>query len=286
MKKNNRVGMKQDLCDIADMLLLNGTLTKCPGLVHGKMGIAIFFFHYARYTGNTLFTDYVLDLIQEIQDQIHNNSPADYKRGIAGIGVGIDYLIRNELLDPEDDVFEDLDQRMYRAVMYDPWLDFSLYDGLVGYGQYWIMRLCRNPECKQAKVCLMRIMELIEKNQSDVSVEEQTDIYYFLRDLHKIQEGSVKAVLLERFRKQSEAILLNRFISDDFSVANMIRMYQSCYYCNNPSYDELDKAIKQTLNQGLWKSPVNMGILTGYAGEGLLRLAALDPINTSWIRLL
>ena len=27
---------------IADMPLLNGTLTDCSGLVHGKMGIAIF----------------------------------------------------------------------------------------------------------------------------------------------------------------------------------------------------------------------------------------------------
>lgn len=40
-----------ELTKIADWLLLNGTLTKCPGLLHGKLGIAIFFFHYARYTG-------------------------------------------------------------------------------------------------------------------------------------------------------------------------------------------------------------------------------------------
>lgn len=42
-----------------------------------------------------LFADYALDLIGEIQNQIHVNSPADYEKGIAGIGIGIDYLIRN-----------------------------------------------------------------------------------------------------------------------------------------------------------------------------------------------
>ena len=47
-----------ELTKIADWLLLNGTLTKCPGLLHGKLGIAIFFFHYARYTGKTLFEEY------------------------------------------------------------------------------------------------------------------------------------------------------------------------------------------------------------------------------------
>jgi len=85
-----------------DMLLLNGTLTECPGLVHGKIGIAIFFFHYVQYTDNMLFADYAMDLIGETMNQIHVNSPADYERGIAGIGVGIDYLIRNNFLNVED----------------------------------------------------------------------------------------------------------------------------------------------------------------------------------------
>ena len=95
--------MEQDTRQIADMLLLNGTLTECPGLVHGKMGIAVFFFHYALYTGNELFADYAMDLIGETLNQIHVNSPADYEKGIAGIGVGIDYLIRNDFLNVEDD---------------------------------------------------------------------------------------------------------------------------------------------------------------------------------------
>ena len=46
MQKKN-IKIEEDLQQIANMLLLNGTLTQCPGLVHGKMGIAIFFFHYA-----------------------------------------------------------------------------------------------------------------------------------------------------------------------------------------------------------------------------------------------
>ena len=51
------------------MLVLNGTLTECPGWVHGKMGISIFFFHYAHYTGNMLFADYAIDLIEEMKNQ-------------------------------------------------------------------------------------------------------------------------------------------------------------------------------------------------------------------------
>ena len=96
-----------ELTKIADWLLLNGTLTKCPGLLHGKLGIAIFFFHYARYTGKTLFEEYAWDLIMAIQEQLHVNYRPDYEKGIAGIGVGINYLSYNNLIEIEEDLFED-----------------------------------------------------------------------------------------------------------------------------------------------------------------------------------
>ena len=44
--------IEKQISHIVGTLLLNGTLTESPGLVHGKMGIAIFFFHYAQYTKN------------------------------------------------------------------------------------------------------------------------------------------------------------------------------------------------------------------------------------------
>ena len=63
MDDNKFFKIKKDTQQIADMLLLNGTLTESPGLVHGKIGIAVFFFHYAQYTGNGLYADYAMDLI-------------------------------------------------------------------------------------------------------------------------------------------------------------------------------------------------------------------------------
>ena len=57
-----------ELTKIADWLLLNGTLTNAPGLLHGKLGIAIFFFHYARYTGKHYSKNMHGDLIMAIQN--------------------------------------------------------------------------------------------------------------------------------------------------------------------------------------------------------------------------
>ena len=251
MQDNNLTVKGQDLQQIANILLLNGTLTECPGLVHGKMGIAIFFFHYARYINAMLFADYASDLIGEIQDQLHANSQADYEKGIAGIGIGIDYLIRNDFLDVEEDIFEDFDQRMYRAVMYDPWQDFSLYHGGTGYGKYWVSRLHQQPSSIQAQDCLMKITEQIERNIRDIPSEEQQDVYRFLHDLQDSSDLDISPELLEQYRKPSE-----------------------------------DNILKQIPALDRKKSPVGMGLLSGYAGEGLLRLTALDATDRSWTRLL
>ena len=166
-----------ELTKIADWLLLNGTLTKCPGLLHGKLGIAIFFFHYARYTGKTLFEEYAWDLIMAIQEQLHVNYRPDYEKGIAGTGVGINYLSYNNLIEIEEDLFEDFDKRMYRAVIHDPFPNYSRDEGLIGYGWYWLHRA----KSQMSNECLSFITESIKNNRNDLSANEQQDIYLFLR---------------------------------------------------------------------------------------------------------
>ncbi|MDR1223812.1 MAG: hypothetical protein LBL07_13195, partial [Tannerella sp.] len=66
---------------IADYLILNGTLQKGSGLWHGKTGIAVFFFHYAKHTGNDLFEEYAADLITAIQSDLHAGMLSDYELG-------------------------------------------------------------------------------------------------------------------------------------------------------------------------------------------------------------
>ena len=247
------------------------------------MGIAVFFFHYARHTGNELFADYAMDLIGETMNQIHINSPADYEKGLAGIGVGIDYLIRNDFLKVEDDICEDFDGRMVRAVLYDPWLDFSQYDGLIGYGRYWISRLRYQVPAVQARQCLSYIAKQIAEKLIDIPLVEQTDVYCFLYDLSQIQGFKMCESLLERFEKQT--------VSDfsrlgDTATGNVIRMVQQSRYLDHDLRDEIDTALKQIPDLDMEQPPAGTGLLTGYAGEGMLRLMAINQTNTSWISLL
>ena len=275
--------IEQQLLQISDILLLNGTLTECPGLVHGKIGITIFFFHYTQYTGNELFSDYAMDVIGEMLSQIHVNSPADYEKGVAGIGVGIDYLIRNDFLVVEDDICEDFDDRMYRAVMYDPWPDFSQYNGLTGYGRYWMTRLRYPAPALQARECLLSIIGKIEEQLLNISIQEQTDVYCFLHDICQIQGFEMCKSLLAQFNPQA-VVDFSRLGSS--VTGNIIRTVQQCRYFNNPRQDDINAALTQIPDLDIEKPPASTGLLTGYAGEGMLRLTAIEPSMISWMHLL
>lgn len=290
MIQTQQTTLELNLRHIADLLILNGTLTVCPGLIHGKTGIAVFFFHYARYTDNELFADYALELIEEIQDQLYANIPVDYEQGIAGIGIGIDYLINKNFLETDDDIFEEFDQRMYRATMYDLWLDFSMYDGLIGYGRYWVMRLRRHPTLGQAQDCLSYIIRCIDERLSNIFVRDQAAVYYFLHDLNQMSNLINYTEMLEICRirafqayeddKRDVTYLRNS------TIGNIIRLHQYSHYWGYASQDEIDCALKQIPDLNMMKLPVGMGLLTGYAGEGMLRLTALDQTDISWINLL
>jgi hypothetical protein len=82
---------------ISDMLMQNVSDVSSPGLYNGKMGITVFFFHYAKYINNESIKDYALRIIRSIHSDVHMNSEWDYGNGLAGIGAGIEYLSKNQL---------------------------------------------------------------------------------------------------------------------------------------------------------------------------------------------
>lgn len=99
---------------VTDFLLLNASFIENLGLLHGKMGVSIYFFHLARKTKNTNYEDYAKELIDEIYEEISNETPACFENGLAGIGSGIEYLVQNHFMEAEtDEVLEDLDEALF-----------------------------------------------------------------------------------------------------------------------------------------------------------------------------
>jgi hypothetical protein len=130
-----------DLSNIVDMLLLEGSLVECNGLMHGKMGIVIFFFHYAQHTNDKLYEEYAMEFIESVLNDISLKTSVYYRRGLAGIGCAIEYLSQQGFLEIDtDDVFEDLDKCIFDAIMDYRDGDTALFDGLSGLGRYCLHR--------------------------------------------------------------------------------------------------------------------------------------------------
>lgn len=126
---------------ISNHLIVNASNLCNLGLFHGKMGIVLFFVHYARYTGNNLYQDYAGELLDEIFEDIHAGTTLDFENGLSGIGWGILYLLKNHFMEGNpDEILIDIDQKM-KEINYSNVKNKSIERGLKGYLYYLKERL-------------------------------------------------------------------------------------------------------------------------------------------------
>lgn len=182
----------QHLQQIADILLINGTMLENSGLWYGKMGVAVFFFHYAQYAGNELFEDYAVEIIRAIQADIHRDSITDYDRGLAGIGAGIGYLSQSGFLAIDtDEVLEDFDNRIRQDIMYQPQENNSLGNGLCGLCQYFLYRVKSLPagadELRSLTnhKAIIHVVNILE-NEENPQADDLPDILSFLSRVYPL----------------------------------------------------------------------------------------------------
>ena len=129
------------LQQVADHLIIQSSGLSDLGLYHGKMGIVLFFAHYARYTKNHVYDDFADELMDEIYADIHAGLFLDLENGLAGIGWGILYLLKNGFTEGDPGVvLKDLDQRMQEINLLRV-KEQSLARGLTGYIQYLTERI-------------------------------------------------------------------------------------------------------------------------------------------------
>lgn len=127
---------------IANVLLLNSSFTGNVGLLNGKMGIALFFYHYFRYTDNKIYDEYADELIDEIYSEINSQTPVNLADGLTGVGWGIEYLVENSFVQADtDEALSEIDAAVYRIRLNTHALVNST-DNFFSYGHYYISRLC------------------------------------------------------------------------------------------------------------------------------------------------
>lgn len=133
---------------IANHLILHSIDMEDIGLFHGKMGIVLFFAHYARYTDQAIYDDFAGELLEEICENIPETFPINLETGLCGIGWGIEYLIKNGFMEGDsDEILAEIDQKVMerdlRRIK-----DLSLETGLMGISCYIQSRISFQAEKK------------------------------------------------------------------------------------------------------------------------------------------
>lgn len=122
-------------------LTINSSFLKDLGLFHGRMGIVLFFAHYARVTQSKQYEDFAGILLDEIYEEIHWDLPINLENGLCGIGWGIEYLVQHGFMEGNtDEILADIDRKVMEI---DPSRisDLSFRQGAAGIAFYVIARL-------------------------------------------------------------------------------------------------------------------------------------------------
>ncbi len=135
--------LDERLQSIANILMLNASSLNNIGLYNGKMGLAIFFYHYALYSKKEIYEVYAGDLIDVIFKKIRTGLPLDFETGLTGLGWGFEYLVQNEFVEADtDELLEEVDKAVASVKNENLKVRSNANkDDLFGTGLYYAMRL-------------------------------------------------------------------------------------------------------------------------------------------------
>jgi len=110
------------------------------GLHGGLMGISLFFFYYSRFNSDERYENLAYEILETILNKIDiDTTESNYTCGIAGIGSGIDFLLKEKFIETDsEDIFEDFDNVIFEDIIQIPKLDYSFQTGLIGLCNYFI----------------------------------------------------------------------------------------------------------------------------------------------------
>lgn len=256
---------------IANTLYINSQHLEGDGLLKGKMGITLFFHHYARYTGNSVYTDCADEFLDYILGRMAKDTVLDFANGLSGIAWGIDYLIKNRFVEADDNFLNDVDRIIENIIPSDflKETDYSL--PLFSKGLYFIQR----KKSEKIRETILQLGELISLNQALPDSYLQS-IRFFLTESIKLNIEKERCLQIGQRLPQK---------NKDIQVSDTTDFYNRCweyflYSASNeiikgtaPDLRQLeaitDQKIENLNNQSL-------SIYQGLAGLGILLIKLCD----------
>jgi|GEM_PF-89176 len=132
--------VRQKLSDIADLLVKeSNNFIYFPGLFNGISGVVLFLTYYFRFSGDEKYYRCAIDLIEKIISRIqYEFTDASFSNGLSGIGWAIRHMVQNELLEIDENMFEDLDPYLDESMLLSiSDSRYEMFQGAIGISKYY-----------------------------------------------------------------------------------------------------------------------------------------------------
>ncbi|MDE1193010.1 MAG: hypothetical protein PW786_12830 [Arachidicoccus sp.] len=107
--------------------------TKCYGLFNGKAGRAILFYLLSTNSDKDRYKEQALKNLDEIAENIASIESLGFAKGLAGIGWMVEWVAQNGFLEMNtDEILEEIDDTLYKSVVYSSDKNISLSKGILG----------------------------------------------------------------------------------------------------------------------------------------------------------
>ncbi|MDR1682854.1 MAG: hypothetical protein LBS25_05660 [Candidatus Symbiothrix sp.] len=290
------------LSRIADRFYKEKQIPYFPGLYRGKIGIAVFLCHYARWSKQEIYTDFAFDLIEEAQKQMKGKSPVNYPYGLSGMGTGIAYLIQNDYFGANpDEILEDFDNLLIKHTI--TFSDLSSFKQTIGIGRYFALRIKDSEKPDKIKEIIEKVVLLTELQlmRTPYCFPYALNLLYDLRDVsekaRKAFEENIKlfdshcikddpwgwfnffyktqALFPEKWIEVNNSIVANALFQAD---AERIRLHSVTG--NDIETALVQRAMEQALAKG------DAGLFSGLSGLGLSLICSSDKNHLTWLGLI
>jgi hypothetical protein len=164
-------------CDLLDL-----------GLFHGKMGLVIFFFHYAYFTKKSIYRKFAEQLLDEIFEDIHDRLTLDLENGYCGIGWGIEYLSQKKFIAGDtNEILESIDMKVMEWNLKRV-KDLSLKNGIAGVFHYVLCRLKNKSLITPFDIDFLSDLEIVVSKNYITSDTELKVLFDYYREWLKNKE--------------------------------------------------------------------------------------------------
>jgi hypothetical protein len=211
--------MEKTLQKIANLLIINMQNIISLGLLNGKMGTAVFLYHYFRYASQPVYSDQADDLLDELFTSLNMNVSPSLADGVAGIGLGLIYLIKNHFVESDenpDELFKDTDFRLSQNIYEQFSIDIKTNFPIFSAGFYALSRIKTGNRTTQKNKLISSLLKgitvIYTSKQLVPNPMFTNSVIYFLSEIYN--HGMYK----EYIKKALKTVLV--FILDHASTTN------------------------------------------------------------------